>query len=109
MFRRFMSVPLALLLLLAGSAYPQSAKISGPLAGFVYSPVSRSVRPIFGVPGAVYAASPVLSGVDLASVAPGGRWSFAVTGGRVSLIQDVSTTSTETPVNGLISAVDRIV
>jgi hypothetical protein len=109
MFRSFIGVPLASLFLLAGSSYSQPANLTGPLAGFVYDPATRSVRPMFGIPGATYTSSPVLSDVDLASVAPSGKSAFFVKGGQAGFIQDISAAISPAPTDGLISSVDRIV
>jgi hypothetical protein len=109
MFRCSLRVSITSLLLLAGPAYSQSASIGGPLSGFVYSPSSRTVRPMLGIPGAVYTASPVLSDVDLASVAPGGKWAFVVKAGHAAFVHGLSDTApAESSTDGIIPSVDHI-
>ena len=46
--------------------------VTGPGAGMIFDPPTRSVRPILGVSGAAYLGGVVLADVDFASVAPGG-------------------------------------
>ena len=106
---RFIAIP-GVLGLLAVSAQAQVASFQSALAGFFYSPVSRTVSPLLGVPGATYIGSPLLSNVDLASVAPGGRLAFVTKSGHAAIIQGLSDgTPVETPVDALIPAIDRVI
>jgi DNA-binding beta-propeller fold protein YncE len=110
MFRSFIFTCTAFLILPARPANPQTPSISGPVAGFVYDHGSRSVRPLLGIPGATYAAAPVLSGVDWASIAPGGKWAFVAQSGGAGFVQGLSSA---VPVASsgasLMPAVDRVV
>jgi len=109
MSRWFISVSIAVLSLPGGSAVAQSTSFHGPISGFVYSHVSRTVRPLLGIPGATYIGSPVLDGVDSASVAPGGKWSLITKGGHSSLMRGLSDLApADSSPDGLIDAVDRV-
>ena len=96
-------------LFLAGCALAQTASVRGPLAGLIFDPGSRTVRPLHGVPGSSYIGSPVLNEVDLASVAPGGDWAFVAKGGRALFVRGLASPSpAESSPDGLIAA-DRVV
>jgi hypothetical protein len=108
--RWFIYASLASLILLAGPANPQSSSFSGPVAGFVYTPSSRSVRPMLGIPGATYLAAPLVSEVDWASVAPGGKWAFISQAGSNFFLHGLSDAApVESSTDGLIQAIDRVV
>ena len=107
---RWFCASIPFLILLAGPANPQSASFQGPLAGFVYSRSSRTVRPMLGIPDATYIASPLLSEVDSASVAPGCKWAFITKSGRNFFMHGLSDAApVESSADGLIQAVDRVV
>jgi hypothetical protein len=108
--RSWVYASIAFLIPLAGSVNAQPASFHGPIAGFAYARASRSVRPLLGVPGAAWIGPPVLSEVDWASIAPGGRWAVLIKGGGASFMRGLSDLApTEAPVDGLIDAVDRVV
>jgi len=97
-------------LFLAGCALAQTASVGGPLAGFIYDSGSRTVRPLHGVPGSTHIGSPVLNGVDLASIAPGGQWAFVTKNGGSTFVRGLSDASTtESLPDGLLASVDRVV
>lgn len=100
----------AALLLLTRPAIPQSANFGGPISGFVYSPTSRMIRPLLGVPGATYAGPSVMKAIDWASIAPGGTWAYITRQGKGGgFVGGLSTLSpTAVAVNGLIGGVDRV-
>jgi hypothetical protein len=103
------SVPAALLVLAASPMKAQSANFQGPLTGFVFSSVSKTVRPLLGLPGATLAAPPILKQVDAASIAPGGKWAFITRARHASLVGGLSSLApAESSVSGLIDSVDRI-
>ena len=107
--RWFISVSIAVLSLPGGPANAQSPSFHGPISGFVYSRDSRTVRPLFGIPGATYIGSPVLGEVDSASIAPGGKWALITKGGRSSFLRGLSDLApAESSPDGLIDAVDRV-
>jgi len=109
MSRWFIYASLASLILLAGPANPQSPTFNGPVAGFVFSRSSQTVRPMLGIPGATYIASPLLSEVDWASVAPGGKWAFIDKAGRNVFLHGLSDAApVESSTDGLIQAIDRV-
>jgi hypothetical protein len=109
MSRWFISISIAVLSLPGGPANAQSTSIHGPIAGFVFSPASRTVRPLFGVPGATHMGSAVLDEVDSASIAPGGKWALISKGGHSSFMRGLADlTPAESSPDGLIDAVDRV-
>jgi hypothetical protein len=90
-------------------AAAQSQGFSGSVAGFVYSPASRSVRPLLGVRGATSLGSPLLEQVDWASVAPGGRAALAIKDGHLTVVLRLSTLApSDAALDGLIDSPDRI-
>ncbi|HYW46539.1 MAG TPA: hypothetical protein VE959_26980 [Bryobacteraceae bacterium] len=110
MSRWSVSASIALLIPLAGPVNAQPASFNGPIAGFVYARASRSVRPLLGVPGAAWIGPPVLSEVDRASIAPGGRWAVLTKAGSARFVCGLSDLApSESPADGLIDAVDRVV
>lgn len=99
----------AFLVLLAGPAGAQTGAFYVPRAGFVYQSSSRTLRPLLGIPGATYMSAPVLSDINAASVAPGGKWAFVTTATRSTFISDLSEAApVESDSNGIIDAVDRV-
>ena len=91
-------------------AAAQPASFHGPIAGFVYSPDSRTLRPLLGIPGSTYAGSPVWGNADSASIAPGGKWAWVENGGRSVFLHGLSDlTPAESSADGLIDAIDRVV
>lgn len=109
MSRWFIGVSIAVLSLSGGPANAQSARFQGPLAGFVYSPISRTVRPLFGIPGSTHIGSSVLNEVDSASIAPAGKWALITKGGHTSFMRGLSNLApAESSTDGLIDAVDRV-
>jgi hypothetical protein len=99
----------ASLVLLAVPANAQPAGFARPMAGFVFSPVSRTVRPLFGAPGASYAGAAVLKDVDQAWIAPAGRWAYVSTAGRSLFMGGLAEEApVESVPDGAIDAVDRV-
>lgn len=90
MSRCFLSLSLALLSLPIGLAVAQPSTFHGPVAGFVYSRASRTVRPLLGLPGAARIGSPLLNELDSASVAPGGRWALITKAGHSSFVRGLA-------------------
>ena len=108
MYRWFCASVLSLILL-AGRANSQSPGIRGPLGGFVYSPADRTLRPLRGIPGSTYIASPILNEVDSASVSPAGDWALIGKSGRFTFVRGLSGSApAESSVDGLIQAVDNV-
>jgi DNA-binding beta-propeller fold protein YncE len=102
--------PIAFLALLPASVEAQSANFQGPIAGFVFSGASRTVRPLFGLPGATHIAAPILHQVDSASVAPGGKWAFVTRPRHATFVSGLSDLApVESSITGLIDAADRVV
>jgi len=109
-------VPIALLTLQATPANAQPASFQGPIAGFVFSGASKTVRPLLGIPGATHADTPILSRVDSASIAPGGKWAFITRAGHAAFVSGLpdmapaeSSIGGAGVLGGLIDAVDRVV
>jgi DNA-binding beta-propeller fold protein YncE len=103
-------VAIAFLSLPADPAKAQPASLHGPVAGFIFSGASRTVRPLLGIPGATHIDPPILNQVDSASIAPGGQWAFITRAGQTTLVRGLSDLApAESSVGGLIDAVDRVV
>jgi hypothetical protein len=113
MSRRFilsLYLPVSLLTLSDRPVIAQVASVHGPVAGFVFSGVSKTVRPLLGVPGATYVGLPVLSQVDAAFIAPGGRWALVTRTGETTLVRGLADLApAESSISELISKVDRVV
>jgi hypothetical protein len=94
---------------LAAPANAQSGGFDRPTAGFVFSPGSRTVRPLLGIPGATYIGDAVLNDVSAAWPAPGGKWAFVTTSTHSAFLRGLSDTApTESAADGIIDAVDRV-
>jgi hypothetical protein len=76
-----------LLALIAGSALAQDTRLAGPMSGLVFDEYARSLRWIVGVPGAAYLGSDVAAGLDIAAVAPNGKFAVAVKDGALFLLR----------------------
>jgi hypothetical protein len=110
MSRSLLSVSILMLSSLAGRVDAQPLEVRAPIVGVVHHGGSRALRPLFGVPGSVRLGPPIITGVDSASIAPGGKWAFITTDGRAQLIRGLSDlTPMESAGQGLIDAVDRVV
>lgn len=104
------SVPIALLTLLASAMNAQPANFQGPIAGFVFNGASKTVSPLLGLPGATHVAPPILNRVDFASIAPGGKAAFITRARHTAFVGGLSSLApAESSVGGLIDAADRIV
>ncbi|MFN7996372.1 MAG: hypothetical protein U0Q18_22360 [Bryobacteraceae bacterium] len=92
----------------AASWADSNAAVNGPVAGYVFDSQARVVRPMVGIPGAAYMSSPVVSNVDIASVAPEGSAALATRGGQLLLFTGLGTaTPASIHVTGSIAAPDR--
>jgi hypothetical protein len=106
----YLSLPFALLNLPTRPVIAQTASVHGPVAGFVFSSSSKTVRPLIGVPGATHVDQPVLNQVDAASIAPGGQGAFVTRSGQTIFVRGLSGLApSESPIGGLIGQVDRVV
>ncbi len=108
MLARILRFSLAFLLPLAGRAVAQSANLQGPVSGYVYFAASRSVRPLLGVPGATLIGPSLLSQVDWASVAPGGKRALVSRAGSVRLVSGLPEGEPAESSLRLIEAIDRV-
>lgn len=107
--RWFISVSIVVLSWRCETANAQSTSFRGPVSGFVYSPASRTLRPLFGIPGATHIGAPVLDHVDSASIAPGGKWALITRDGQPFLMRGLSDLApAESATGGLIDAVDHV-
>ncbi len=79
----------AVFALLAASLLPAQTTVdsAGLISGYLFDEPSHSLRPISGVPGAAYLGRAVLSGIDQALAAPGGRWAVTLRAGQTVLVQ----------------------
>jgi hypothetical protein len=86
-----------LLALLAAGALAEDTRLAGPVSGIVFDSQDRSLRWIVGVPGAAYLGSAVASGLDIAAVAPNGKYGLGVKDGALFLLRlDVADLQWET-------------
>jgi hypothetical protein len=109
MSRRLIYASIGILGWSAASLAASSGGFSSPVLGFVYSQSSHTVRPLLGVAGAAQIGSPVLAGVDFASVAPDGRWALVTKAGVTTFVSNLSATnSAEYSADGLIAGIDRV-
>ena len=80
-----------------------------PASGLLHDAVSRTIRPILGVPGSAYLGSPVLSDVESAAIAPGGRWVFAGLRDNTALLHSrANRVLAEEPIDGILEHIERI-
>jgi len=102
--------PVALLALPSVPVKAQPASFQSPIAGFVFSGASKTVRPLLGIPGATHLEPAVLNRVDSASIAPGGSWAFITRAGHAAFVSGLSANApAESSVDGLIDRVDHVV
>lgn len=96
-------------LVCAGAAMAQSTRVAGPVSGIVFDARTHALRPMVGVPGASYLGDALLSGIELAAVAPDGDRALAVVEGRLMLVSGLSTGAVMTAaVDGAIEGVTQI-
>jgi hypothetical protein len=69
------------------AAMASDSGVSGPLAGFLLDPETRTLRPALGVPGAAHAGPAILSDVEAASIAPRGDVALAATPDALVLVR----------------------
>jgi len=81
--------------LLASGLGGQTGSVRGPVAGMVYDPAARAIRPMMGLPGASYLGNPTISALDFASVAPNCRAALAVARGRLYLVRGLEAQAPE--------------
>jgi hypothetical protein len=82
--------------------------VQGPISGLVYT--SSSVRPLLGVPGSASTGPALMTGLQWASIAPGGNWAVISRRGRPTAVGQVSgPVFFESRPAGLLSAINRAV
>ncbi len=95
--------------LLAGVAMTAAQPaLRAPMSGFVYDTLSRSLRPVHGVPGAGYLGARLELELDYAQVSPDGRLALGVSGGSLARIALETPEPAVTLIEGAIGAVERI-
>jgi sugar lactone lactonase YvrE len=101
---------LCLLMILATAGFAQdSTGVTGPVAGFIFDPQARDLRPMLGVPGSSYLGAPLADDLDLAAVSPDGEAALAVTHGSLVLIYPLRGLSPAiTVMEAAIAGVDHI-
>jgi hypothetical protein len=93
-----------LLGLCALAVFADDARVSGPVAGFVFDRPSQSIRPIFGVPGSSYLGPSVVDGFDIASVSPLGVSALATQSGKLFFIRNLNSGQPDSmPLDGAMS------
>jgi hypothetical protein len=86
------------------AALADDARVSGPVAGFVFDRSSQSIRPMFGVPGSSYLGPSVMDGLDVASVSPLGISALATQSGKLYFIRGLDSAQPDsTPLDNAIS------
>lgn len=86
MFRTILAIAIVL------GAWPaagQTGAWKGPISGLLYDSPSRAIRPLIGFPGASYLGAALVTGIENASIAPGGEAALVIEGGRVMLIENL--------------------
>jgi hypothetical protein len=68
------------------AAFSAEPVMSGPLAGYILDPESRSVRPVLGILGSAYVAGAVLDDVDALAVSPDGARALVSQGDSLVLV-----------------------
>src|SRR6201982_2871483 len=102
-------IGIVILLEAVGSAQPPALQFEGPVAGFIYSRQSHSLRPVLGIPGSSYMGPAMLNDVDSASISPGAGWAWVTRSGHSTFIRGLSAgVPAELSPDGLIDAVDRV-
>jgi hypothetical protein len=85
--------------------YGQQGRVAGPLAGIVFDPATRTLRPVLGIPGAaVIGGAFDLGGLDLRSGWASPRLDSAIAvaaDGTVHVFRLASGTTAERPANGI--------
>lgn len=76
---------LSTLTIAAGLLSAAGLELSRPLAGTVFTPASKSLRPIFGFPGAAYLGPSILNEVEWACISPDGNSALVRSAGGFSL------------------------
>jgi hypothetical protein len=89
-------------------AAAQSVGVQGPVAGPVF--ISQTVRPLLGAPGAATAGPALMTGVQWASIAPGGNWGLITQRGRSARVYTLSGAApSQVATDGLIDGIDDVV
>ena len=88
-----MRFPICALLSLAGASFAagQTAGLSGPVEGFTFDPPTASIRAVMGFPGAASFGTPILGGIEWASVAPQHDYGLAFQNGNFFVVSGLST------------------
>jgi hypothetical protein len=99
----------ATLAAMAAPANAQPGAFDTPMAGFVFSPGSRSVRPLVGIPGSAYLGAAVLNEINQAWIAPAGKWALVTTATHSAFVRGLSQLApAEYAADGVIDVVDRV-
>src|SRR5581483_10057512 len=107
MFARCM-ICLSVALSATPPAPAQSGGFAPPGAGFVFSPGARAIRPLVGALGSAHVGAPVVSDVNTASIAPGGKWAFVTTANGAGFLRSLGDAPAVYPADGVIDGVDRV-
>lgn len=62
-----------------------TAAVNGPVMGLIYDSTDRTVRPVFGIPGAAFAGDPLVSDGDAAWMAPDASAALVLRAGRLEI------------------------
>ena len=91
--------------------------VSGPIAGFVFDPAARAIRPIYGITGASYLGNAIETDVDAAAIGPDGNSALVARQGRIFRVTSLRAPQSaaprhaagQMPIEGSIANVDRVV
>jgi VCBS repeat-containing protein len=89
-------------------ALGEDARLTGPVAGYVFDRSSQSIRPILGVLGSSHLGDAVAGSFDLASPSPLGIYALATQAGRLFFVRNLDSGQAESaPIDNAISGANR--
>lgn len=98
---------LSRVMLFLGTIGLLSGQISGPVAGYLFHSPTKSIRPVFGVPGGAVLAHPIASDLRFGSVSPDGRWALVVRADAAAFLKlGIASAPEQQKPAGLISEID---
>jgi sugar lactone lactonase YvrE len=92
--------------LVAGALTAQGFRWDPLRAGYLHDAMARSIRSIQGLPGGATIGAAVLADVDMAWLAPAGKWGVATRQGRTLVFQLENAGATEMEVSEALDGVD---
>lgn len=99
----------ATILLLAAPGSGSGVEAGGPSPAYFFDPATGSVRTLVGFPGAAIAGPPILTELDGAAVAPGGRAAITLRSGAAFWIRNLGPSPVSQELSGMNEGADRMV